>query len=492
MTALRRIVPALIALGVVAAASPAGAHPLGNFTVNRALGVALSASEVRIDYVADLAELPTIQLRGERANGLDAFAAARCASAADQVVLRVDGLAVPLTTAGGSATLNPGEAGLETLRLECPLTAPLHLAAGSASVELDDRSFPDRLGLQEVTFQGFGVDGDGRVPGASPTARLTDYSRNDAKLTTPGPVRFGVTVRDRAASIDAATIDGAPQPAPEKTSGRDALSGLLAKGSTGPWSLAVALAVAAGLGAVHGLAPGHGKTVVAASLVGRRGTRRQALGLALAVALSHTLGVFVLGGLSLVAAATFPLERMYGGLRVASALLVLGLGLAMATQVLRRRSASRRHDHAHHHDHDHAQHSHSPDDQHHGLLPHRHADFDRIDLSRSLNWRTLAVVGLSGGLVPSASAVLLLLGALQTGRVAFGAAAVLAFGVGMSSALVGVGLGVVAISRRRQWNEQDASALSLRLQRAVPSVAAVSLLAVGTLLLVRSVAALGV
>ena len=73
-----------------------------------------------------------------------------------------------------------------------------------------------------------------------------------------------------------------------------------------------------------------GKTVVAAFLVGSRGTRRQAVGLAAAVALSHTSGVFVLGGLTLAASATFPLERVYGWLQLCSAVIVLGLGPGLA------------------------------------------------------------------------------------------------------------------------------------------------------------------
>lgn len=120
------------------------------------------------------------------------------------------------------------------------------------------------------------------------------------------------------------------------------------------------------------------------------------------------------------------------------------------------------------------------------MFPHRHrVAWDRLDLTQPLQWRALLALGLAGGLLPSASAVIVLLGAVQLGRVAFGAALILAFGVGLATALVGVGLGVVALSRRgghrfahRAWGA--------RLQRWSAPLAAGALLLVGAWLTTRA------
>ena len=88
----------------------------------------------------------------------------------------------------------------------------------------------------------------------------------------------------------------------------------------------LSMLAAAGLGVLHALSPGHGKTVMAAYLVGSRGTARQAIGLGLTVTVSHTLGVLALGALSLSAAAIIPPERLYPILGVVSGAIVVVIG----------------------------------------------------------------------------------------------------------------------------------------------------------------------
>jgi ABC-type nickel/cobalt efflux system permease component RcnA len=120
------------------------------------------------------------------------------------------------------------------------------------------------------------------------------------------------------------------------------------------------------------------------------------------------------------------------------------------------------------------------------LGTHRHrVDWESIDLDRPLGWRALVTLGLSGGMVPSASAVIVLLGAVQVGKVPFGAALILAFGVGLSAALVGVGLGVVAVTRRTH-RYLDTHALAERFSRLLTPLAAVALLLVGAWLAYRA------
>ena len=124
---MRRPVIALVALlGLLAAALPAAAHPLGNFTVNHYTRAELSGGEVYVRYVADLAEIPALRERAaiDAAGGLHAYAARAAHDRAKDLVLEVDGRRVDLVPASQAVRLNPGQAGLRTLRLSAWYRAP--------------------------------------------------------------------------------------------------------------------------------------------------------------------------------------------------------------------------------------------------------------------------------------------------------------------------------------------------------------------------------
>ncbi|MEZ5264302.1 MAG: hypothetical protein R2755_21565 [Acidimicrobiales bacterium] len=490
-------------------AGSAGAHPLGNYTVNRFRGITIAPDGIAIDYVLDLAEIPTFQARGAvaAAGSTERYAATRCEEIAANVTLQVGGAVRGLHVRSAQASFPSGEGGLATTRIECGLRSDGAVPQPTGELSLDDANATDRIGWQEITATGVGVTLQTELPAVSPSERLTRYPTGDAALVVPRLAQGRATfeIIDAAARLP---MDGAPPMVADGAVSRrvDPLGALIGRGGEGWWAMLVALGTAAALGAFHGLAPGHGKTVVAAYLVGTKGTRRQAAGLAGVVALSHTFGVFVLGGVTAVAAATVPLERIYGWLQLGSAAIVIGLGVWLARSVLRSGRAHRHthdghdhhHDHDHDHDHDHGHdhtHEHVHDHTHghghggvhrHGLLPHRHrVAWDQVDLHGPLRWRALLALGLSGGLVPSASAVIVLLGAVQLGRVGFGAALIIAFGAGLAAALVGVGLGVVAVSRRagrhlplHRWRDGA--------QRWTAPAASVVLVTVGLWLAVRA------
>jgi ABC-type nickel/cobalt efflux system permease component RcnA len=528
------------ALAVLAGVAPAaGAHPLGNFTINHHLGLVVAPTQVQVDYVVDHAEIPTFQERAAldadgdgtvSAREAAAYATLRCGSLGPGIALRIGGAESRLVPAGAAASLPLGPTGLETLRVECSFQVELPgFAAGDRlQVEVEDRNQADRIGWREMVARGAGVDLVTDLPAQSPTDRLRRYPEGVAIASVPRVLSASLTgtVTDPTARPEAPAL-AAGEPAVEDGAGTsDPFTALLARADAG-WAAALAaVGFAALLGGLHGLAPGHGKTVVAAYLVGTRGNRRQAAGLAAAVAASHTLGVVVLGAVTLAASAAFPLERLYGALQAISALIVAGLGVTLTHRAIvqhHRRSRlvsasaavvrpdhGHRHDHDHdhhdhhgHHEHGHHEHDHGHDHGHHdhhghdhghhdyhehdhGLLGHRHRfDLRRIDVTRALSWRELAALGLSGGLVPSASAVIVLLGAIQLGRPAFGGALILAFGLGLAAALVGVGLGIVAVTTRSR-RYLDAHAVTERLSALLGPAAAVAVLAVGLWLAVRA------
>jgi ABC-type nickel/cobalt efflux system permease component RcnA len=223
------------------------------------------------------------------------------------------------------------------------------------------------------------------------------------------------------------------------------------------------LLVAAAAGAGHALSPGHGKTVMAAYLIGSRGRTRDALVLGAAVTFSHTAGVLLLAAVVLLASDLLPPERLYPVLGAVSGIAVALIGLWLLVGCVRRYRFQRRHRlaHAHGDEHGHA-HEHAHGHSHaHG---HAHVHEGAGDATPGL--RGLVALGIAGGLVPSTAALLLLLAAVSAGQPLYGLAMALAFGAGMAATLTGVGLAVV------RGRELVARRLAGRLPRARLAVTA--------------------
>jgi nickel/cobalt exporter len=216
-------------------------------------------------------------------------------------------------------------------------------------------------------------------------------------------------------------------------------------------------------GAGHGLTPGHGKTIVAAYLIGSRSTPWHALYLGLTVTLTHTLGVFALGLVALFASRYVLLEQLYPWLGSVSGLIVVGLGAVMLWRRIRSLLARRRldrHHGSHHHGHDHhgdhpPQHEHLHDHEHghaHGHAHHHLHDDGHAHLppgadGSPVTWQSLLGLGVSGGLLPCPSALALLLTAVSVNRAALGMVLVLAFSLGLAGVLTMAGLLFVKGSR---------------------------------------------
>jgi ABC-type nickel/cobalt efflux system permease component RcnA len=243
---------------------------------------------------------------------------------------------------------------------------------------------------------------------------------------------------------------------------------------------------AVALGALHGLEPGHSKTMMAAFIVAVRGTVAQAALLGLAATLSHTLIVWIvaLGGLYLGSRWGGEASEPY--LQLASGVLILAVAAWMTWRTWRgrrdaaahapRRSGHRHdHDHAHEHAHDHGQGSggaHTHDESAALLLlddatlldPHERAhaeDIERRFSNRHVTTGQVVLFGLTGGLVPCPASITVLLLCLQLERIALGAALVLCFSIGLALTLVAVGvaaaLGVRHVSSRWAGLEEIAA-----------------------------------
>ena len=424
----RRWVQALLLAAVCVALAPAAAsaHPLGNFSINHYAAVTVSPTEVTVDLVVDTAEIPTVAaIAGLDADGdgtaepreLNSARMGACEARSSAVAIVFDGQPVTLAVQRASLELVPGAEGLPTLRTECLFGGPIEMPqAAPASLTVIDEGDPDRLGWHEIVVRGDGVTVTGEDAALDVSRRLTAYP--DDLLQRPLDER-SATVELRAGGARAAVAPPTP------SDDGDASATIV---PATPIAVVFGLLLAAVAGAGHAISPGHGKTLMAAYLVGSRGRRRDAVILGLAVTLSHTVGVLALAGLVLLAGAAFPADRIYPVLSAVAGVAVVVIGASMLAGCVRRVAAHRRHSAAHAHGHSHE---------------HSHDHQDEVPASGRLG---VVAIGLAGGLVPSPAALLLLLGAVAAGAPGYGLGLAVAFGLGMAGVLAG--LGVVVIGGR--------------------------------------------
>ena len=469
---MRRWLFVLAAAGMLSATpAPAAAHPLGNFTINQFSRITVNADSVGVRHVIDMAEIPTVVERQRMDTDddgtvtpaeTDAYLAELVPVVLDALDLTVDDERVALRLfdqAGLSFEL--GEAGLETLRIELDLEGVLPSASrNEVAATFANGAYADRIGWREIIV----VAGaemtivDASVPAQTLSDELRAYP--DAGLDDPIDVREA-TFRARPGD-GGSTAPPSAAPSPEED---DPLASLLTDARASGGAALLAILVSLGLGAAHAASPGHGKTLVAAYLIGSRGSIAQALTLSLTVAITHTVGVFVLGGVVLVASELLVPERVVEWLALAAGLIVVGLGTGLAIQAVRALRPVSAHDHEHDH-------------------PHRHGP-----APRGLSTRSVALIGLAGGLVPSASALIVLLVAVSQGELALGMLLIGAFGIGMALVLGSIGLVVVVARRRLEGTRAGllAHPTAIRIGQAVPVVAAVAVLVIGLVLTAEAV-----
>ncbi|MET7285664.1 nickel transporter [Streptomyces sp. NPDC005573] len=570
-----------LALGPAPAAS---AHPLGNFTVNRYDGLVAAPGRLRVDHVEDLAEIPATQARPDLERlGVAEWARRRCAQAARDSELTVDGRSVPLTPRTASARLRPGQAGLHTLRVECAQTAPLPRNT-TVTVGFRSAGTSSGPGWREITARGDRMTLTASdVPEKSSSRRLTVYPKE--LLSSPADTS-GARLRVRPGGLALAAERQEAPAASILPRGADrwtqALNDLVARHDLSVAFASLALLIAVGLGALHALAPGHGKTLMAATAAARGGRARMkdVLPLAASVTVTHTLGVVTLGALVTAGSAATPSVIAWLGL--ASGAMVLAAGANLVRRAWRNRAQgdgpghSHGHAHPHPHEHGHAdvhahahehehehERDHRPEDAHdhtreratsrplalaaapagapaakhspephthehghghehghkrghghergherghehehehegghthdaHGAHTHTHGGHTHTHPTAP-TLRGTILLGFAGGLVPSPSAVVVLVGAAALGQAWFGLLLVVAYGAGLALTLTAAGFAVVRLGsgvgrlleRRPRWTAHPATALA---RRTVPLASALVVLALGAGLVFKGAA----
>ncbi|HWX77311.1 MAG TPA: sulfite exporter TauE/SafE family protein, partial [Candidatus Acidoferrales bacterium] len=274
-----------------------------------------------------------------------------------------------------------------------------------------------------------GVEKTGTV---RPITQTETKNAQRQRLTHHEETKTESPTRDLNQAVTNATVQ---LQANRQATPRSTFTELMATKQLGLGIILVALAVAAGLGAFHALEPGHGKTLVAAYLVGARGTMRHALLLGLIVTGAHTAGVYLLGGITLYASQYIVPDQLYPWLGLVSGVMITVLGLVL---FIRRYLGKDTLTSEHHHHHDHAGHAHGPGHhRHHHHHGHAH---DHGALNRQVSLRELLTLGISGGIVPCPAALVVLLSAVSMQRIGFGLLLIVAFSVGLAAVLISIGI----------------------------------------------------
>ena len=530
-----------VVLGGTVAAS---AHPLGNATVNHYDGLTLTGDRVSDFAVEDIAEIPTFQRKvivDANHDGvlsvaeMAAYSVKQCASLAAGDHLTVAGNPVAWQVLSTSYSERPGAIDLKIGRLVCQLQAKANLSGG-ATVALNDGWDGDGIGWHEITAVATGVSlKNSPVPAASISDQLLHYPIN--LLTSPLTVRStSLDVTAGAGGSTYAKVKSLPVAGffvRELSKATTGFNNMLDRKNLGVGIGILAVVLSMLLGAGHAFLPGHGKTVMAAYLVGKRGRLRDVVTVGATVTVTHTAGVLILG-LLITLGAQFATVVVLQDLAVISGGTVAFVGAALLASALRRRRAeqasvenhlarlevdtlaveealvhqdrsetsartlvlhgsstegmitalaephshdahshgSHGHDHPHPHPHDdQAAHAHGHDHPHDDHAahdhPHPHDDHDHAaGAVHSHGWGKahshapataagpafsrggLIGLGAAGGLVPSPSALVVLLAAVTAGRTYFGIGLVLAYGLGMALALCVAGLLVVRLQDR--------------------------------------------
>ncbi len=536
------------------------AHPLGNFTINSYSRLDIGAEAVKLYYILDIAEIPTFQEKDRidtdhngqvsEAEG-KAYLAVKIQEILPGLKLSVNGKPVVLKVQNQNLEFLPGQGGLQTMRLTYNLLSP-PLEKEASTLAYKDENYSGRVGWKEVIVRN--ASGVTLIKSTVPNIDVSNELRTYPQdlLTSP----LAVTSAQVTFRLDPSVVVKDPNSKSLSPSfggiqnrGQDPFADLVNSNELTLPLILISLVFSFFWGALHAFSPGHGKTVVAAYLVGSRGTARHALFLGLIVTITHTLGVFALGLITLFAAQFIVPDKLYPWLGFISGLIVVVMGVNMVRSRLQaastgglfsllnlsktavapaphyhRSEASHSHSDKHihgHSDHEHGQNGHthelgqnghahehapnhkpaghnqanpepdmaqtrgfitvppvkntfntsSPESEHNHLPlqagslrhlespePEGHSptpDLEGPSHSHNgvvhshlppgadgnpLTWKSLLSFGISAGLLPCPSALIVMLSTIALGRVAFGIVLIILFSLGLAVTLSGMGL----------------------------------------------------
>lgn len=493
------------------ASTSAAAHPLTDLRYDRTVAVRVSSDAIEVHYTLELSPLALhldaakrlskedIAALDKTARGLASAYAKRVAGdVVERLRVTVDGKRVPLKVTAVDVTMTEHASCRFTLRAAWPSSGR------DRALAVDDATFPDEPGVLNLTLDrkagpGNAIDLDvteeppARVRGV-PLSQLKPADAAAARklvavvsfavalapmphLPSEVPPDMGIAVSGE--TIPEPTVNADVPPAP------NLFVDLYRRGLPALFDSTLGIGVlflAAFLfGAAHAFTPGHGKTLVAAYLVGERGSVKHAVILGLATTVAHTGSVIALAAVLYGVYGNNVPGQAQGTLQFVAGLMVAGVGLWL---LLRRVAGKSDHfhlfaDHHHHHGDGHT-HSHSHD---HGDGHHHHHGPPPANAKSTTGWARLILMGIGGGLVPCWDAVLLLVAAVAMDRVGFAIPMLFAFSAGLGAVLVLLGVGVVYAHRAGATRFKDAPWFRL-----LPVISASLLVAIGFWLCKQAIA----
>lgn len=402
-------------VGTLVLIAPSLAHPLGNFTINHLSKITVRSNRIEVRYILDLAEIPSYAaLRAVSPNAkmtkkqLAAWGAAQAAIIVPKLTLQADERALPIMTDQSIAHIHPGAGGLPLLYLVVNAHATLPIGSTVENLVYNDAAYPDRIGWKDVLL----------LPGTEPTGELTKYP-SDLAGSPRQTTNLAVIRREGKLVATTSRLGLDKQNFSAMGVARaDQLSNMLSHGIGNLGFVFATLLFAVGLGALHALEPGHGKTLLAVSLVGARATMRQACILAASVTIAHTAGVVALGFAIILFKGLFVPEAIYPWITLLSGVAIVTIG----ARALGRGIAG---SFEHHHTHD------------------AHAHNHAVPGTTPLTFGSAVWAAMSGGIAPCPAAIVVLLAAVSLRQVAYGLFVILAFSIGLAGTLTGIGIAVV-------------------------------------------------
>jgi ABC-type nickel/cobalt efflux system permease component RcnA len=475
----------LCVLTLLLVAPSSFAHPMGNFSVNHYSKISFERDGIKLTYIIDLAEIPTYQelqqgnVTADVADpSVKRFVESRGQEFARGLTLMLDGKRLPLKLLSSQVIFPPGAGGLPTMKMGFVYQAAYRAGGRTAdpstalrsgpstsgrdddkgeagdkpqnrlvaetpgTLQYADNNYPGHAGWKEIVT----VANPGTMvisnsaPKSDRSAELTNYPTD---LLNSPPQDLSATIqfrypaarpspshRKRVAPAQTAPFVAAVPPlrlqANQQATPRSAFTELITTRRLSLWFLITAAFIAFGLGALHALEPGHGKTIVAAYLVGSRGTARHALLLGAIVTASHTAGVFALGAITLYASRYIVPEQLYPWLGVFSGLTIAGLGGYM---FLRRWSGLD------------LDHSHTTGQLHGHWFSSRKKDApEPVAPGKPVSLYQLFALGITGGIIPCPAALVVLLSAFALHRIGLGFFLIIAFSLGLAAVLISFGM----------------------------------------------------
>jgi nickel/cobalt exporter len=482
---------------------PAGdAHPMGNFSISHYAAIFVDSGYIELNYIVDIAEIPTYQemqdfhIAAKHDDPLLAsYLAHKAASLAGGLRIDVNGQPLRLEVVSQDAIFPVGAGGLPTMKLGFIYHAAIGglPPASNYTVHYRDNNFAGRAGWKEIIVNpGAGVTLTGSsAPHTDRSAQLSNYptdlinsppqdleasfsfalppaSNTSAAIskTTRAPAfetpaapqsHLGQPAKPADASKPPQTAPQNPAPtlpvpaaaitpaavalrANQQATPRSKFTELVSTQNLSFWFLFTAALIAVGLGALHALEPGHGKTIVAAYLVGSRGASKHAVLLGLIVTAAHTAGVYLLGAVTLYASKYIVPEHLYPWLGVISGLTIAVLACFMLLRAWTGEDGDHTHDDGAFHSHWFSSLGKLRNQQSLAADSIRDGNSHLLPPTKTVSLAQLLTLGVTGGIIPCPAALVVLLSAFSLHRVGLGLFLIVAFSGGLAAVLIAIGL----------------------------------------------------